>query len=124
MSKFDETLDLFKKFIDIISGKANIRDRIGILLSPRNPQTSSKLKINQVDYLRNSIWIAKQYPEFEPLKEDAMELAITMLSHEGWGVDQVIRLEDAMSKEVLKETTIKEPEKQQEKGEIRQNESK
>jgi hypothetical protein len=121
--KFEEVLEQFKVFMAIITGKGDIRDRINLLLNPQNPQTASKLTISQVDYLRNSIWIANQYPEFEPLKEDSLELAKSMISHEGWGVDKTIQLEESINKQLIERSTIEKLKEAEPKGE-KKNEQK
>lgn len=119
MSASDKMLKELKKLMAIFKGEPVKRD---MLLNPSNAQTSSFLTASQVSYVQDAFWLAEQYPEFEPLKQDAMQLLLTRLSYEGKGVMSTIDLMKALTvQEKWFEMSAKEAERRS-KGQVKTGE--
>ena len=73
------------------------------MTNPENIQTGSRLSSGQVEYITDAFYINQMWPEFEPLKIHAEELAETMISHQGLGREEIIRYMGAISEAKLLE---------------------
>lgn len=109
--KFEKHLSLFQKFLSIIKGQTDLRSRIAILLQPAHPETSSNLSLGQTEYVRDALWIADVYPEFAPMRKDAIQMALANLSKDGWAVSKTIDLQRSLTEKTLEKTMLKEVEK-------------
>jgi len=101
---FDQALDLFKKFIEAVTGKKDIQSRLAVLSNPENLKTMSILRRNEADFVIESYW-ASEVPEwggmFKGLRKLADEKLETSISIEGKGRDQTISLAGAFTESKL-----------------------
>lgn len=97
---FDEALEFFKKFIEAVTGKKDIKSRLEVLSSPENLKTMSILRRSEADFVIESYW-ASGVPEwgglFDGLKKLADEKLETCISIDGKGRDQTISLAGAFT---------------------------
>jgi hypothetical protein len=90
---FDKTMMQLKALFDLIYRKEDVRNRLSSILDPENPQTSSKLSADQINFINDAFFLAKQWPQlYEPLKAYGDEVLLTMLSEKGYGVEKAIAL--------------------------------
>ena len=107
----DEELSKFERFLNIIRGKVDVKNRLSLLLNPANPKTSTQLSRNEVDFVSLSLFVAEEFEEFNPLKTFALEFCQVSISREGWGVESSIRLNSAISESKLfRDLTLKQGE--------------
>ncbi len=101
---FDQALEFFKKFIEAVTGKKDIKSRLEVLSSPENLKTMSILRRSEADFVIESFWSA-EVPEwgglFEGLKRLAKEKLETSISIDGKGRDQTISLAGAFTESKL-----------------------
>lgn len=122
-TKFEKSVEKIKSLINAIDGKTDYKKQIEILLNPANSQTSSKLSLPQVYYIQDAFWLSQNniYPELYCLKQDAIELTLSMLSHEGFGIKETIDLQRALThgekETVVEKETFRDKVKKISKGE-------
>jgi len=97
----ETNLGWFEKFLNIVRGKVDVKNRLSLLLNPDNPITSTQLSRSEVDFVSTSFFVADEFPVFQPLANFAKQFCLTSISREGWGVDQSIRLNAAISESKL-----------------------
>ena len=88
----------FAEFLKIVRGKADIREKMAFLFQPSDIRTASRLSAGQVDFIADSYFIVQYFPEFQPLKDLAIEIATSMVSHKGERVNEAIQYERAAAK--------------------------
>ena len=91
----------FRELVELVKGSQDIEKRANVILNPRNPETSTNLSSNQVEFIAISMSICKTWPEFEGLEDYAKEFLCASISKEGWGVDRMISHEQAISEKRL-----------------------
>ncbi len=92
----------FKKFLDIIRGKVDVRSRLDAILNPTRMETSSRLSEDQVDFVTSANWFAKTWPQlYTPLKDYADELMPTTISLNGKGREEAIKFVGAIEQSSL-----------------------
>jgi len=121
---WDEKLERFKKFLDILRGKVEIRSRLAPLLEPSKIQTSTRLSANEVEFVTDSYFFAKCWPEFQPLKDFANEFCYTKISHEGLGRLEAIQFVGAVEQTKLFKALFEAPPKKKKPGRFRKEEEK
>lgn len=97
---FDQALELFKKFIEAVTGKKDIKSRLEVLSSPDNLKTMSILKRSEADFVIESYWasgVVEWGGLFEGLRDLAKEKLETCISIDGKGRDQTISLAGAFT---------------------------
>jgi len=92
---YEDNLAKFRKLLDVLRGKVDIRERFGFLFDPSNIKTASRLSASQVEFVADAHFLANRFPEFEPLKELAIEVAESCVSHKGQRVGEAIAFERA-----------------------------
>ena len=92
---FEENLNKFKQFLEVIRGKVDIREKLSFLFQPSNIKTASRLTISQAEFVADAYFITKYFPEFQPLKDLADEVAETAVSIKGQRVEEAIRFQQA-----------------------------
>lgn len=90
---FDERFPRLSKLWEMVKGKADIKNRIGLIANPEIPQTMSRLNASQVSYVNISIDIGKAFRELQPLEDDAKGFLLTNKSLDGKGIQEVIDFE-------------------------------
>lgn len=98
---FQENLQRFKRFLDIVKQKTDIKSRVALLLNPDKPQSSTRLTASQVDFVALSYFSAKKFDIFEPLKEFAEEFCLSAISLKGLGREEAIQLVSALNDQKL-----------------------
>jgi hypothetical protein len=94
---FKKTLGKLKQILDVVFKKEDVRNRLSSILNPEKPQTSSRLTAEQVNFVKDAYWLAKQYPDlYLPMKDYADETLLTQMSEKGWGTEQSIKLVGAI----------------------------
>jgi len=96
---FKENLEKFGQFLKTIQGKADVKERLSFLFQPQNIKTASRLSGPQCEFVADSYLANSFYPEFQPLRELASEVAETMISHKGEGRHEAIDFEKASRKD-------------------------
>jgi len=97
---FEENLAKFKEFLNVIRGKVDIREKFSFLFQPSNIKTASNLTLSQAEFVADAYFVTKYFPEFQPLKDLAIELSETAVSIKGKRVDQAIDFQKASRGEV------------------------
>lgn len=72
-----------------------------MLLDPDNILTSSILTPSQVRFVSKSVWLADQFPLFDPLADYAFTFALTRISQGGTGQENAIRFVSALQESKL-----------------------
>ena len=97
---FEENLAKFREFLNVIRGREDIREKFSFLFQPSNIKTASRLSISQAEFVADSFFVKKHFPEFEPLLDLAMEVAETSVSIKGLRVEEAIKFQQASKGEV------------------------
>jgi hypothetical protein len=106
-SKIDEKLSVLKKILDLIHGKEAVSNRLGAILDPKNPKSSSNLTAEQVNFVIDASFAAKTFPNlYGPLAVLVDELVHDNLSLDGWGVNKAISLTAAIEQSKLLQGTF------------------
>lgn len=92
---FKEKLGQFKDFLDVIRGKEDINQKFSFLFQPRNIKTASRLSNSQAEFLSDSHFLVKHFPEFQPLQNLALEVAECGVSVKGKRVEEAIAFQKA-----------------------------
>lgn len=92
---FEENLNKFKQFLDIIRGKVDIREKFSFLFQPSNIKTASRLTVSQAEFVADSYFVSKHFPEFNPLLDLANEVAETAVSIKGQRIEEAIKFQQA-----------------------------
>jgi len=90
-----EKLRNLKLVLDVLRGKEDAQQRYSFLLSPTNLKTSSRLTTSQLDFVADSFYLNKWFPEFEPLLDLAKEVAGVSPSLKGKRIEELIKFEAA-----------------------------
>jgi len=93
--KFKENLAKFRDFLNVIRGKEDIREKFSFLFDPSNIKTASRLSISQAEFVADSYFVSKYFPEFNPLLDLANEVAETAVSIKGARVEEAIKFQQA-----------------------------
>jgi len=95
----EETKKLGKleRLLNILKGKVDPKSNLRLLLDPDKVESSTRLSANQVDFVSLSVFVAREFPEFEPLAEYAFDFCLANISLRGEGRQEAIRLMSAMS---------------------------
>lgn len=100
--KLDTALAIVERIIDIVKGTKDVRNRLSAILDPKNPKTSSNLNADQVNMVIDSYWFYNTFGDrYKALKELADEVILDMLSLNGYGVEQAIKLTAAIEQSKL-----------------------
>lgn len=99
--EIEKNLTLFQKFLNIVKGKENIKNRINTLLNPDNILTSTNLTRRESEFLALSTFLGDNFDELKPLKEYAQLDSLAKLSVDGRGIKNVIAFESAISESKL-----------------------
>lgn len=97
----------FRELVELVKGSHDIEKRSGVILAPRQPETTTNLSVNQVDFIAISKSITQYFPEFEGLEAFADEFLLASISKEGWGVDRMIAHEQAISEKRMMQLGLK-----------------
>lgn len=112
--KFHTFLDRLEKVLQVARGRVDIKSRLNLLLDPDKPQTSTYLSAGQVLFVANAHFTGNAFPIFEPLKDYANQLELSLISYEGRGIDASVKLVSALeAMKVLQNTGL--PTKQKDK---------
>lgn len=87
----------FKELIEVLRGNTDIEQRASVILNPKMPETSTNLNANQVDFVGIGKTMQIYFPEFKPLEVFTEELLLVSESKDGWGVESMIRHEQAVN---------------------------
>ena len=94
---FEEALKRIEAIFKILRGQEDVRNRLSAILDPKNPKTSSNLTAEQINVIIKASYAMKTYPIlYAPLGHLVEEIAPDMLSLDGWGVEQSIKLNGAI----------------------------
>jgi len=107
----EDKIGKLKRLISVLRGKGDIKSRVEVLLNPSKVETTTKLNPNQILFVASSKLLANTYPELEPLSDFADNIMFASISLEGWGVDNVIKLEQAINQQKIGELEAKKVEK-------------
>lgn len=102
-AKIQQSLSRFEQFLNIIRGKADVKSRLMLLLNPDKVETSTRLSRSEVDFVSLSLFVAREFPEFEPLKDFAMDFCLANISLQGLGREEAIRFTSALSESKILE---------------------
>lgn len=95
--RFFDSLKKLKAILDVVFRKEDIRNRLASVTNPEKIQTSTKLTARQVIFVADAFWLADQFPAlYKPLREYGEHIGLTMLSKDGYGLDQSIKLVGAI----------------------------
>jgi hypothetical protein len=94
---FDDKMQRFKTFLDVVKGKVEIGSRLKPLLDPDNLQTTTRLTGEEVDFVSDANWLANQWRVFEPLRDLAREISETKISEGGKGREEAISFMGALT---------------------------
>jgi hypothetical protein len=94
---FEDKMQRFKTFLDIVKGKVEIGSRLKPLLNPENLQTTTRLANEEVDFVSDAHWLANQWKVFEPLRDLAHEISETKISEGGKGRQEAISFMGALT---------------------------
>lgn len=98
----ENNLTKFKRFLDIIRGKVDVRNRLDAILNPTKMETSSRLSEDQIDFVVSANWFAKMWPDlYTPLKEYAEKLMPATISLNGKGREEAIKFVGAIEQSNL-----------------------
>jgi len=93
----EKKLNFFERFLNILRGRVDVQTRTEVITDPKKPQTSSYLTESQAEFVTESFWLNKTFPgEFEPVKEYADNLLLSVLSIKGRATENSIRLVGAI----------------------------
>jgi hypothetical protein len=94
---FEDKMQRFRAFLDIVKGKVEIGSRLKPLLNPENLQTTTRLDSGEVDFVSDAHWLANQWKVFEPLRDLAHEISETKISEGGKGREEAISFMGALT---------------------------
>jgi hypothetical protein len=98
----ENNLNKFKRFLEIIRGKVDVRNRLDAILNPTKMETSSRLSEDQIDFVVSANWFAKMWPDlYTPLKDYAEELMPATISLNGKGREEAIKFVGAIEQSNL-----------------------
>lgn len=100
-AKAEEPLNKFERFLNIIRGKSDVKSRIRLLLDPDKVETSTYLTKAEVDFVSTALFVAEEFPMFEPLGDYAIQYSLVKISEQGHGVESVIRFTSAINESKL-----------------------
>ena len=94
---FEDKMQRFKTFLDVVRGKVEIGSRLKPLLNPENIQTTTRLSGEQIDFVSDANWLADQWKVFEPLRDLSREICETEISEGGKGRQEAISFMGALT---------------------------
>jgi len=94
---FDDKMQRFKTFLDVVKGKVDLGSKLKPLLNPDNLQTTTRLDSVEVDFVSDAHWLANQWKVFEPLRDLAHEISETKISEGGKGREEAISFMGALT---------------------------
>lgn len=107
MPSKEDFLEKLREIVDTVKGRKEIKTRVAVLANPDNLKTMSILKRNQVDFVVDAYWLAKEFPFFKPMRDYADEILETNCSIEGKRSEQVISFVQAFILNKLGEIRLK-----------------
>ena len=100
-----DAMSRLKELVEIIKNRPDIKKRISLILNPDNPQSSTKLTNDQVNFIALAHYLGKAKESiFYPLHEFAVEFEKSSLSLNGFGIESAIALEQAINEQKLLKT--------------------
>lgn len=93
--KWQEQLQKLREIFAVFRGTEDANQKFSFLLQPKSIKTTSRLTASQLDFLADSYYLAKWFPEFEPLLDLAKEVAGVSPSLKGKRIEEVIKFQAA-----------------------------
>ena len=113
--QFKEGLDRLEKVLQVAKGRIDIKSRLSLLLNPDLPQTTTYLTKAQAHFVTTAHFVGKEFPVFQPLSDYAREMELSLISVEGRGVENSVRLIQALELQKIMEKSGVQVKKESEK---------